>query len=381
MKILYHHRTLSDGAEGIHIKEMVNAFRSLGHTVKVIGPVGESSSVSTNRFHLLQKLKLGTPAILYEILEIAYTGISFFYLLREIFRFKPDFIYDRYITFNAGTVLASKVMGVPLFLEVNSPLSLERGVEPDEKLTFRTISLFIEKWVCSHSTRTIVVSTPLKDYLKSIGVPANKCLIMPNGANPERFSPRPKNFTLLSDLGIPKNNFVIGFTGIMRTWHGLDLLLSAVAKIKKAGANISLLIVGDGPYRRKLVENIKEFGLEGTVYITGIIPHGLVPEYISLFDVAVSPMATFYASPMKVLEYMALGKPVIVPATPNFIDIIDDGINGLTFKDGNTHSLESRLKLLLESPELCNSIGYEARLKIVNRLNWQWNAEHVCHLI
>jgi len=36
MRILYHHRTLGDGAEGIHIAEMVNAFRKLGHEVQVV---------------------------------------------------------------------------------------------------------------------------------------------------------------------------------------------------------------------------------------------------------------------------------------------------------------------------------------------------------
>ena len=37
MRILYHHRTLADGAEGIHIAEMVDAFRALGHEVRVMG--------------------------------------------------------------------------------------------------------------------------------------------------------------------------------------------------------------------------------------------------------------------------------------------------------------------------------------------------------
>lgn len=46
MKILYHHRTLGDGAEGIHIKEMVGAFRQLGHTVRLVGPATEKDQVT-----------------------------------------------------------------------------------------------------------------------------------------------------------------------------------------------------------------------------------------------------------------------------------------------------------------------------------------------
>lgn len=380
MKILYHHRTLGDGAEGIHIKEMVGAFRSMGHTVKVIGPIGEVSASASLKSQALEKLKRSMPSSLYEACEISYTGHAFLNLFCEILRFKPNFIYDRYITFNAGPVLAAKMLRVPVFLEVNAPLALERSIEPDERLVFRSIALCIEKWVCSNSTRTLVVSTPLKNYLESIGVPKGQCVVMPNGVDPVRFSPRSENPHLLSKLSIPKGDFVVGFTGVLRAWHGLDLLLTAVANMKKKGARISLLIVGDGPYRQEFEKVISAFGLERFVFVTGRIPHEQVPAYISLFDVAVSPKATFYSSPMKVIEYMALGKPVVVPRAPNFLDIIDDGANGITFEDGNVDNLEKALGLLFESPELCRRIGRKARAKVESRLNWRWNAEAACRL-
>src|SRR5437016_14221302 len=103
MKILYHHRTLGDGAEGIHIREMVKAVRELGHEVKVVGPTGEALPEASRKSRLLGNLKRSIPHTLYEFCEIAYTGYSFWKIVREIRAFKPDFIYDRYITFNAGT--------------------------------------------------------------------------------------------------------------------------------------------------------------------------------------------------------------------------------------------------------------------------------------
>jgi glycosyltransferase involved in cell wall biosynthesis len=204
---------------------------------------------------------------------------------------------------------------------------------------------------------------------------------MPNGVDPERFYPRPKNPELLDKLGIPKDRFIIGFSGVLRAWHGLDLLLEAVAKMVMKGSKVVLLIVGDGPYREALESIVSGYRLENFVRITGRIRFERIPEYISLFDAAVSPKATFYASPMKVIEYMALAKPVAVPRAPNFLDIIDEGLNGIAFEDGNPLALEEAICLLSESPDYCQKLGFEARKKVEKRLNWRWNAEEVCRLI
>jgi glycosyltransferase involved in cell wall biosynthesis len=222
LKIIYHHRTLGDGAEGIHIREMIKAFRSLDHQVKVVGPVGESSPEQSSRGGVLSKIKSMLPGWLFELCEFGYTLYSFLQMSWKIRTEQPNFIYDRYITFNAGCVLAAKLQGVPIFLEVNAPLALERSEQPDEKLFFRKIAFFIERWTCVNSFRTIVVSTPLKKYLQSIGVPEARVVIMPNGVDPGKFSPQPKDKELLKALGIGAESIVIGFTGVLRPWHGVD---------------------------------------------------------------------------------------------------------------------------------------------------------------
>lgn len=380
MRILYHHRTLGDGAEGIHVREMIRAFRTLGHEVKVIGPTGEALPEKSKKFHLLDRVKRAMPSWLFELLEIGYTAYSFVKVALEIRRYKPCFIYDRYITFNAGVVLAGRRFGVPVCLEVNAPLALERSGEKDEKLVFRRTAARMESWICAHATQTIVVSTPLKDYLESIGVPQGKCIVMPNGADPVKFRPREKQRALAERLNLPAQSFVVGFTGVLRPWHGLDLLLEAADMLCREHADISVLIVGDGPYRPVLEQMAQQRGLERRMFITGRIAHDAVPDYVALFDAAVSPRATFYASPMKVIEYMALGKPVVVPGTQNFLDIVDEGVSGVTFKDGDAGDMAQVLASLYEKREHCMELGLRARRKVETRLNWEWNAREVCKL-
>jgi glycosyltransferase involved in cell wall biosynthesis len=381
VRILYHHRTLGDGAEGIHIREVVKAFRDLGHEVKVIGPAGEALPEPSAGSRRLGLLKRTIPSGLYELLEIAYTAYGFWRTTREIRSFRPDFVYDRYITFNAGPVLAGIACRVPVCLEVNAPLALERSTQRDERLMFRAIAARMERWICSNATRTVVVSTPLREYLESVGVPEGKCLVMPNGVDPIRFSPRERDRALMDQVGVTPDDFVVGFTGVLRAWHGLELLVAAMAKLAAAGLKTFLLIVGEGPYRQQLEALVANAGLKGSVRITGHVRHERVPDYVALFDVAVSPRATFYASPMKVIEYMALGKPVVVPRTPNFLDIVDDCVNGVTFEEGSAPALKEAIAYLYKSRDICLQLGRHARRKVEDRLNWRWNALRCCELM
>jgi glycosyltransferase involved in cell wall biosynthesis len=360
---------------------MVKAFRELGHEVKVIGPAGEATPAHSAGSRYLAFLKRATPAAVYELLEIAYTAHGFWRTTREIRRFRPDFIYDRYITFNAGPVLAGIASRIPVCLEVNAPLALERSKERDERLTFRTFAARMERWICTNATRTIVVSTPLREYLESVGVPEGKCFVMPNGVDPIRFSPKERDQTLMDRLGVAPDHFVVGFTGVLRAWHGLELIVAAMAKLIEGGLKTFLLIVGDGPYRQELEGLVTRAGLKDSVRITGHVSHERVPDYVALFDVAVSPRATFYASPMKVIEYMALGKPVVVPRTPNFLDIVEDRVNAVTFEDGSACALEEAIAYLYRSRDICLQLGRNARRKVEDRLNWRWNALRCCELM
>ena len=74
-----------------------------------------------------------------------------------------------------------------------------------------------------------------------------------------------------------------------------------MANVVQTGAPVCLLIVGDGPYRATIEQIVAKLGLQRSVVVTGRVAHERVPDLVALFDVAVSPSATFYASPMKVI--------------------------------------------------------------------------------
>jgi hypothetical protein len=121
MKILYHHRTLGDGAEGIHVAEMIKAFRKLGHEVQVISLIGEETNTQSRSQRRWSSVSRLLPGGFYELGEMAYNAPGFAKIARAVRRWRPDFIYDRYVSYNFSAVWAGKRLGVPVVLEVNSP--------------------------------------------------------------------------------------------------------------------------------------------------------------------------------------------------------------------------------------------------------------------
>ncbi len=379
MKILYHHRTLGDGAEGIHIAEMVKAWRALGHEVRVVSLIGESTntaSVAQRRWSWIAKLM---PGCLYELGEMAYNIRGYRSMTAAMQAWRPDLIYDRYVNYNYSAIRAGRRFGIPVFLEVNSPYSFQKQTF-DEKLYFKGLSRRFEYKICCNATRVITVSTPLKHFLTSIGVPEDRIVVMPNGVDPEVFHPQIDGRQARQQLKLD-NRLVIGFTGILRPWHGLELLLQAFQHVAAEHADLHLLIVGDGPIRQELEEQVESQGLTGRVTITGRQPHDRVRSFVAAMDIAVSPRATFYASPMKILEYMAMGKAILAPDMENIRDILQHRRQGFLFPPEDPAALAQGLQALIDNPDLRVQLGREARQKIERERTWMHNAKDVIRLV
>jgi glycosyltransferase involved in cell wall biosynthesis len=380
MKILYHHRTLGDGAEGIHVSVMVEAFRALGHEVRVAAVIGEQTNVSTPRTRMLNSLAQWTPRLTYEAMELGYSLAGYRMLRRHMESWKPDVLYERYMLFNNAGWAAAWRTGIPLVLEVNAPLAYERAAY--ERLSLRRIARLCERFVCSRADLIIVVSSPLRDYLVAQGIPAERIAVMPNGVEPEVFRPDAHTrHELRTRLQIPRETIVVGFVGSLRSWHGVDLLLEAVARVGTSRKGVHILIVGDGPCRTDLERLVSSRGLEGSVTFTGRVPHGDMPQYVAALDIGVSPRTTFYASPMKVLEYMAAGLAVVAPRLPNLQDLITDGVNGVLFQPENIDDLSATLFSLICDAQRREQLGQSARAIVLGGRTWRHNAARVIELV
>jgi glycosyltransferase involved in cell wall biosynthesis len=380
MNILYHHRTLGDGAEGIHVSSIVEAFRALGHDVKLTSLIGEEVAVSTPRVRMLEHVRRRMPRSLYEVMEIGYNVAGYRLLTSQVNGWNPEFIYERYMLFNMAGLMAARRLGIPLVLEVNAPLAYERAQY--ERLSLKRAAQLFERSLFRSADLVLTVSTPLKDYIVQQGVPSGNVVVLPNGTKPDLFRPNATaRAAVRQRLGIPFDAVLVGFVGILRPWHGVDLLLEAFSQIEHSLGDVFLLIVGDGPSQTELEQLAQSLGLANKVIFTGRIPHRQVADYLAAFDIAVSPRATFYASPMKILEYMATGLAVIAPHMHNLQDLISDGVDGILFKAEDAHELANSLATLVKDRALRIRLGENARASIVCRRTWQHNARQVLDLV
>jgi glycosyltransferase involved in cell wall biosynthesis len=380
MRLVYHQRTMGDGAEGIHIKEMVQAFREIGHDVRVVSLVGETAAGTNSRGRSWAAIQRAIPAAAYEVAELAYNIVSTRSVARAIAEFRPDFVYDRYNSYSTGALKAARQARLPLLLEVNAPVAYERIAYEHLPLKFPRLAQSYERYICSSADHVFAVSTPLKRHLTERHGVQDACVtVLPNGANPDRFDPTVDSSVVRARHGL-LGSIVVGFVGILRPWHGVEMLLEALAALRASTPALRLLIVGDGPLQNELETRAKTLRVQDHLVFTGRIRHDDVSAYIGAMDVAVSPRATFYASPMKILEYMAMAKAVVAPDMPNIRDIIRHGETGVLFEPDNPNSLQRALQQVVASPEERRQLGQKARDAVVSTLNWHTNARAVCNV-
>ena len=379
MRIIYHHRTLGDGAEGIHVKEIVNAFEKLHHHVKVVSLVGTNTSSSHKNTSFWQGLKRLIPEPLYEFTELGYNLAGYWEMIRNIRNLKPNFIYDRYIAYNLSTVLAARRNSIPVVLEVNAPLAYERKVY--NKLYFPKMARYFERRTYSLADIIVVVSTPLKNFLASeYRIEKEKIHVIPNGVDLEKFDYKLEGDEIRKKYDID-GKIVIGFLGEFHSWHRLDFLINCFKNAASRNEDIHLILIGDGKSKNRLIEIARKSGILDKITFTGKIMHNEINKYIAAMDIAVTPNVIFYASPMKIWEYMAMAKPVIAPETDNIKEIIDDGVNGFLFELNNKDDLVSSILKLAADENLRHTMGVNARQKIEQGYTWENNAKKVIDLI
>ncbi len=390
MRILYHHRTRGGdtGAQGVHIKEMIKAFKKLGHQVDCIALYGtiRTSKDAQNRIWLQNFLKAiwawlrnYSPEIIFELFEIAYNIVGYTMISKQLKKEKYDFIYERYSLFCLAGVICAQRYKIPIILEVNYT-STTRFCRPISK-AFKKLTFWFDFLLFKKVHGIVVVSTFLKEHLiKDFKVDEKKIIITTNAADPAVFSPdisldmMKKRFNLSSEK-------IVGFVGSFLPWHGVDkFVLEVIPKVIKKVYNVRFLLIGDGHMKKDIEGKILDSGLKDYIILANAVPHEVLPSYIAIFDIAVLPNSNNHGSPMKIFEYMSMSKPVIAPAVRPVKEVIADGENGILFQPNNYSELANHIIRLLGDDDLCKRIGVNARKKILKDHTWEKNAQKVIRL-
>lgn len=390
MNILYHHRTQAEDGQAVHIRSLVAAFKELGHGVREVALVektGEKDPASAGavapkaapkkdgKSNSAWALVTRVPRFVREIAEYAYTVPAGRRLRRAIEEYQPSFIYERYAFGNAAGVRESARTGLPLILEVNSPMVLE--LQKTRGLSFPRHARRVETSIFQRATKIAVVTDVLGQMVADMGVDPGKIFVTPNGVHMDRYE-SPDREAARKDLGIGHvDGCVLGFTGYYREWHRLDLVIDGLADDARL-AKAHLVLVGLGPVEDALIARAKERGVSDRVHFAGTRPHHKIPDVLPAFDVGLVPAINPYASPLKLHEYMAAGVCPVAPDQPNLREVLENGKDSILVPPGDGAALNEALGRLATDDALRRGLGAAARQTVIDRdLTWLGNAKRV----
>lgn len=228
----------------------------------------------------------------------------------------------------------------------------------------------IELWAYRRCDVLACISETLRDILiQELDIPAEKIVLVPNGVDIDAINPK---------LHSPKRlyeDFTVGFVGSLYSWAGLDLLLKALYELRQEGYSIALSIVGDGVMRAEWEQLATDLNLLDCVSFVGQVSWQEVPQYISGFDIGFSGQIAIqdqkmYLSPMKLYEYMAMGKPVLASAFEDAERLIEPRKTGFLFEPGSKSDLKRALVESLECKATLVEMGRAARQEIERNHSW-----------
>jgi glycosyltransferase involved in cell wall biosynthesis len=380
LRILYHHRIRADDGQAVHVRELIGALRDAGHQVDECAlvkkaPLGYTAApAASKRPSLWQRLRLPRTAV--EVLEVLYNQNGRAMLRDVARRARPDVLYERHaLHCRAGLDIAHE-LGVPLLLEVNSPMVTE--MQQLGSLRFQKRAATTERAVLAGADAVLAVTQVLADMLVERGASRDRVHVIGNGAVLGRYGDdaRRAAAAVRTRWQLPADAFALGFVGYMRPWHRLDLVLDAMAL--PALQPLVLVLMGEGPALAPLRAAARERGLEHRLKALGDVPAALLPAHVLACDGALIPAINAYASPLKLFDSLAAGVPTLAPDQPNLRENLVDGETGLLFQPGDVADLTRQLKALVTDRERARRIGAAGRARLeAERWTWAGNADRV----
>jgi glycosyltransferase involved in cell wall biosynthesis len=202
----------------------------------------------------------------------------------------------------------------------------------------------------------IVVSQEARRRMIEVERIAPERLVMlPNGIRP---LPPGNGGSVRTELGIDRDDPVIGTVCILRSEKALDVLVRAAALLVRDLPRLRVLIVGDGGERARVEALTKQLGLEDHVLLTGVRTD--VPDVLAALDVAVLS-SDYEGIPLSLLEFMDAGKPIVATRVGGIPEVIEDGVHGVLVPPRDEAALAAAIGGLLRDPDAAREFGARAR--------------------
>lgn len=367
----------SKGAS-VHVQAVLRALVGRGHEVHLVAARVDGERPDGLGAVELHRLPVGTgqAAVRERALQAADAAVGA--VLDRLRDGGPlDLVYERYALWGRTATAWSRRHGIPSVLEVNAPLVQEQARH--RELVDRTGAEDVARSALSSAGVVVCVSEGVAAWARSRSGRPGAVHVVPNGVDAQRISPGRRPVTPAA-----ATPFVTGFVGTLKPWHGVRTLVDALALLDQEhpGAH-RLLLVGDGPQRADVLARATRLGVRQFVEDTGAVAPAEVAAHLRRMDVGAAPYpqtSDFYFSPLKVLEYLAAGLPVVASRIGQVPELLDGGALGTLVEPGSAEDLARGISALRQDELRRRALRTAARDAVLQRHTWDHVVDRVLAL-
>ncbi|MFS0674851.1 glycosyltransferase family 4 protein [Ornithinibacillus sp. 179-J 7C1 HS] len=347
MKILITSEWYAPTINGVvtSIVNLEKELNRLGHEVRILTLSNRRRSY--RRDHVTYISSIGAGKI-YPGVRVTFSKDNRY--IEEIAEWKPDIIHSQceFSTFRIARHIAKKC-AIPIVHTYHTVYEdYTHYFSPNKKWGKAMVALFSKK-ILNQASCVIAPTAKVSSLLKEYGV-TQPIEVVPTGIDMNRFAVEMSSYErklLKEKHHIPEHHKVLLFVGRLAKEKNLEEILTFVSKIKNE--NLTLLIVGDGPYRNELEEMAETLGIKENVIFVGMITPEKIPFYYQLGDIFVSA-SNSETQGLTYIEALANGLPALCRKDACLENVLEDGVNGWQYETFD--QFKERLDAMLSVPEL-----------------------------
>ena len=266
------------------------------------------------------------------------------------------------------TINIARKLGVPV---VFRSIDMLHGLVRNPVL--RPITKYLESKVYSRADAILAITPNHSRYVTDMSADKARVKILPLPIDTSLFHPGVDYAEIQQKWGFTEKDKVVVFIGTLFEFSGMDVFIREFPYVTRRIPEARLLIVGDGPQRKKLERIISELKLEKQVTITGFQPYNTMPQYINMAALCINPFLntdeTRDIFPGKIIQYIACGKAAVVTPLLGITSLIPDESKGVVYTN-TAADMANKVADLLASSEHRKALE-QAGIEYINEVHDQ----------
>lgn len=367
MKILYlaNVRMPTEKAHGIQIVKACESLSREGVTVELLVPKRYTPiTESPEQYYGIRApfaiRRLAVPDVVRSFGRFGFLLQTLFFSLvamRHIQKQKPDIIYGR----DEHVLAIALLLGASRVMWESHDGSWNRAA----------------RYVARHAEKMVVVTSAQKEWYRMRGVRKEKIIALPNGIDVAAFAQAESKEVARRRLGLPEDKMIALYVGSFGGWKGTDTLFDAAALLPE---HVRIVVIGGTKEQCEIAA-----AKYPKIIFLGYLPYRELQNNLAAADMCIlpntgqDPVSVSFTSPLKLLAYMASGRPVVASDLPSVRELTGD-TGALLVEADNPEALASGIEKVANETALAESLAKQALLR-VQSFDWQARAKQLLAFI